>query len=258
MLSTDFRTGSPNWLDLGSPDTAAAAAFYGAVFGWSFESAGYEAGGYGFFRHDGRTVAALGPLTEEGAHSAWTVYFHTPDADGTAKAVEQAGGTVRVSPDDIPGAGRLAAFTDPAGGQFAVWQPGGIAGLEATTVPGSFCWAELHTPDPTGARGFYGALFGWRYEQVEVPGMTYTVLSTAEGEDQQRASFGGIAPAQPGHDEAGWLPYFEVTDPDATIERATAHGGAVLLPGMDAPGIGRMAWLTDPFGARFAIIRSEA
>ncbi|MFJ8042756.1 VOC family protein [Kitasatospora sp. NPDC096147] len=258
MLSTDFRTGSPNWLDLGSPDTAAAAAFYGAVFGWSFEPSGSEAGGYGFFRQDGRTVAALGPLTEEGAHSAWTVYFHTPEADSTAKSVEQAGGTVRVAPDDVFDAGRLAAFTDPAGGEFAVWQPNRNAGLEATTVPGTLCWVELHTPDPAGAQGFYGTLFDWRYERVDVPGMTYTVVSTADGADQQRASFGGIAPTEPGHDHAAWLPYFEVTDPDATIDRTVAHGGAVLLPGMDAPGIGRMAWLTDPAGARFAIIRSEA
>lgn len=50
MLGTDFTTGSPNWLDLGSPDTDAAVAFYGAVLGWEFASAGPEAGGYGFFQ----------------------------------------------------------------------------------------------------------------------------------------------------------------------------------------------------------------
>lgn len=66
MLGTDFRLGSPVWLDLGSPDTDAAAAFYSAVFGWQFVSAGPEAGGYGFFQVNGKTVAALGPLTEEG------------------------------------------------------------------------------------------------------------------------------------------------------------------------------------------------
>jgi uncharacterized protein len=48
MLTTDYASGAPNWLDLGCPDTAAAAAFYGAVFGWDFQSAGPEAGGYGF------------------------------------------------------------------------------------------------------------------------------------------------------------------------------------------------------------------
>ncbi len=96
MLTTDYAPGAPNWLDLGCPDTAAATTFYRAVFGWDFQSAGPKAGGYGFWQKDGKTVAALGPLTEEGASSAWTVYFHTPDADATAKAVEQGGGTVRV------------------------------------------------------------------------------------------------------------------------------------------------------------------
>ena len=69
MLGTDFRTGSPVWIDLGSPDTQAAAAFYTAVFGWEFASAGPEGGGYGFFQKDGGTVAGLGPLTEQGAES---------------------------------------------------------------------------------------------------------------------------------------------------------------------------------------------
>lgn len=34
MLSTDYVPGAPNWVDLGTPDVDAAAAFYGAVFGW--------------------------------------------------------------------------------------------------------------------------------------------------------------------------------------------------------------------------------
>src|ERR1044072_8070565 len=62
MLTTDFVPGAPNWLDLGAPDTEAARAFYGGLLGWSFESAGPEAGGYGFFTHGRETVAALRPL----------------------------------------------------------------------------------------------------------------------------------------------------------------------------------------------------
>ena len=47
MLSTNFADGAPVWVDLGTPDVARAAGFYGSVLGWQFESAGPEAGGYG-------------------------------------------------------------------------------------------------------------------------------------------------------------------------------------------------------------------
>ena len=120
MLGTDFRTGSPNWLDLGSPDTTGAAAFYGLVFGWEFVPAGPDAGGYGFFRKHHKTVAALGPLRDEGADSAWMVYFRSPDIQATAKAVEQGGGTVRAEPMDVMGEGWMAQFTDPQGAEFAL------------------------------------------------------------------------------------------------------------------------------------------
>ncbi len=170
MLSTHFVTGAPSWLDLGSTDTAGAADFYGAVFGWSFDSAGPEAGGYGFFQKDGKTVAAVGPLTEEGASPAWTVYFQTPDSDATAKAVEQAGGTVRVEPFDVMDAGRMSCFTDPGGAEFSVWQPAGVKGLEKTSEPDTLCWVELHVGDTSAALTFYRALFGWRSQEMEVPG----------------------------------------------------------------------------------------
>ena len=65
MLSTNFVDGAPVWLDLGAPDVARAAEFYGSVFGWKFESAGPEAGGYGMFTQGGKVVAAVGPLTEQ-------------------------------------------------------------------------------------------------------------------------------------------------------------------------------------------------
>ncbi|WP_331767076.1 VOC family protein [Embleya sp. NBC_00896] len=254
MLSTDYVTGSPNWLDLGSPDTAAAAQFYGAVLGWTFESAGPEAGGYGLLRQEGKTVGGLGPLTEEGASSAWMVYFKVPDADATAKAVERAGGTVRLEPFDVMDAGRMAQLTDPGGARFAIWQSAAFAGSEVVGTPGSLAWAELHSGDLNAALSFYGTLFGWRAQEFEMPGMKYTVLSTAEGK-QEDASFGGVVTAREGQ-EPGWIPYFEVTDPDDVVSRAQGNGGSVVMPAADVPDVGRLAWLTDPFGATFAIIKS--
>ncbi|WP_214107954.1 VOC family protein [Acrocarpospora catenulata] len=255
MLTTDFTPGAPNWLDLGSPDTEASVGFYRAVLGWTFDSAGPEAGGYGFFRNQGKIVAALGPLTEEGATPAWTIYFNTPDADATAKTVIENGGTVRVAPGDVFTHGRMAAFTDPEGAQFAVWQPGDTAGLEQVTEPGSLGWTEVYVPEPDAVRSFYAEVLGWRIvEQPFGEGLTYILCSLPVGEQSEVA---GIMPAEPG-DRAHWLPYFEVPDVDATIARAEAHGAMPLMPSMDVEGVGRFAVLTDPHGARFALITSAA
>ncbi|WP_033283862.1 VOC family protein [Streptomyces sp. NRRL F-525] len=257
MLGTDFITGSPNWLDLGSPDTEAAAAFYGAVLGWDFASAGPEAGGYGFFQVDGKTVGALGPLTEEGADSAWMIHFKTEDITATVQSVTAGGGTVRMEPMDVMGEGRLAQATDPQGAQFALWQPGRTAGLELASAPNTLLWAELHAPDPEAAITFYRGLFGWRSQDMSAPGMTYRVLSTSQG-DQQDASFGGVAPLGDGEDELPrWVPYFHVTDTDTTIATAQSKGGSVLMPATDVPEVGRMAWLGDPFGAVFALLTPD-
>ncbi|MEU6121244.1 VOC family protein [Streptomyces sp. NPDC047123] len=261
MLGTDFRTGSPNWLDLGSPDTAVAAAFYESVFGWEFVSAGAEAGGYGFFRLGGRTVAALGPLTEEGARSAWMVHFQSPDMQATADAVRAGGGTVRMEPMDVMGEGWLAQFTDPQGAQFASWQPGRTGGLEVASEDNSLVWVELHVPDPVAAIGFYAGVFGWRYAEMQVPGMSYRVLSVGEG-DQEEGTFGGAA-AQ-GESTGGgpstrshWVPYFHVPDVDATVAAVEGSGGAVTMPASDVPAVGRIAWVADPAGAVFALLKPD-
>lgn len=253
MLGTDFRTGSPNWLDLGSPDIDAAAAFYGAVFGWEFVSAGPEAGGYGFFQVGEKTVAAIGPLTEEGASSGWTLYFKTPDVQAAARAVREGGGEVRLEPMDVMGEGAMGQFTDPQGAQFACWQPGKTAGLELTSAPNTLVWAELHVPDPVAALAFYHGLFGWRHEEMEATGVTYRVLSTADG-DKQETSFGGIAPQGEGAGGASsmlprWVPYFHAADVDAAVVAIEGNGGSVLMPAADVPDVGRIAWGSDP-GAR--------
>lgn len=256
MLTTDFVTGAPSWLDLASSDGAAAADFYTAVFGWTFQSAGPEGAGYGYFFKDGKTVAALTPIMEEGAAPAWTVYFQTQDADTAAKAVEQAGGTVRIAPFDVMTAGRMAHLSDPGGAAFAVWQPAAVQGLEKVCEFNALFWVELHHSDLPGALSFYGSLFDWRAKQKETPGLEYHVLSTAEG-DQDTASFGGLTTAQNGM-APRWMPYFGSGDTDAVVAKVKENGGTVLLPPMDVPGVGRVSWVLDPSGAPFAILKPAA
>ncbi|MGW7549987.1 VOC family protein [Streptomyces rimosus] len=261
MLTTAYVPGAPNWLDLGSPDTEASIAFYSAVLGWDHQSAGPQAGGYGFFLYDGKVVAGLGPLAEDGASPSWTVYFHSPDADATARAVQDAGGSVRVNPADVFTYGRMAAFTDPTGADFAIWQPGDTNGLELVAAPHTLCRVELYTTDAPAAKAFYRTVFAWESTDLEMgPGLTYTVLyPSGTGQD---AAHGGLMQLPQANLDAGatseWHPYFEVRDCESTVAQAGEAGAIVLIPPMDVPGMGRMAMFLDPHGAAFAIINSHS
>ncbi|MBB4935547.1 hypothetical protein F4561_006441 [Lipingzhangella halophila] len=258
MLTTDFVLGSPCWLDLGAPDIDAASSFYTAVFDWEFNSAGPDSG-YGMFTKDGKITAAVGQLTEEGAQSAWTIYFQTSDAQSTAEQVRQAGGTVRVGPFDVSEHGRMAQLTDPQGGQFAVWEPGKTPGLGTVNEPGSLTWIELMTTDAAAAKDFYRQVFGWTTSETELPdgGGTYLMVTPA-GQGEERMQ-GGIM--QLGSEDltlTGGLPYwhpvFDVADCDAAAARATANGGSVLMEPADAESIGRIAVCRDRAGAEFVLL----
>ncbi|WP_049573814.1 VOC family protein [Nonomuraea sp. SBT364] len=255
MLTTQFLPGTPCWIDYGSPDLEATAAFYTGLFGWGFQSLGPDMA-YGLCQVGDKPVAAIGSLTEEGATPAWILYFATSDCDAAAKAVEQAGGTVRAQPADIEGQGRFAQLTDPSGAEFALWEPGGLRGLGLVTEPGSLGWVELYTSDIEGMRTFYRTVFGWRFEDVPMGDYTYPVASPAEG-DQADTSMAGLVQL-PGGGRSHWLPYFEVPDCDAAAARCQELGGTLAEPAMDIEGVGRMAYLTDPHGARFAVITSSA
>jgi predicted enzyme related to lactoylglutathione lyase len=260
MLSTNYVAGVPNWVDLATTDVDAAAEFYGAVFGWNFESAGPDAGGYGMFTLGGKTVAAAGPLMEPGAAPSWTLYFQTQDANATADAVRQAGGAVRADPFDVFAQGRMGQFTDPSGGKFAVWQPGETKGLDEVNDPGTLCWAELHTADVAGARSFYQAVFGWGSQDVPMGDFNYTLIRPRGGGEE--TTFGGMMPLDPQMAAAGmtttWQPYFEVADCDAVVAQTAERGGTVVMPAQDVPEVGRMAAFTDPAGAAFSVITSAS
>ncbi|MEU9780065.1 VOC family protein [Streptomyces phaeochromogenes] len=259
MLTTRFVTGAPNWVDLGTSDIDGATSFYNGLFGWDFRSAGPESGGYGFFQLAGKTAAGGMQTSPEQGPPSWNVFFQTPDADATAKAVERTGGKVLMPPDDVMKEGRLAVFSDKAGVSFGVWQPGQLRGIDIAGDPGSLCWVELYTPDIAAAAAFYYSVLGLETSAMPFPGGTYTCLNPAEGGED--SMFGGVVPLadDPTERETGayWLPYFEVTDTDALVAKAEELGGTVRMPATSVEGVGRIAKLADPYGARFAVIKSE-
>lgn len=256
MLTTHYRPGSPCWIDVSSPGIDDSVTFYTGLFGWESISLGAEHMHYHFCQVGGRTVAGISQERPGRGAPSWLTYFQAPDADVITKTVEQAGGQVLAAPVDIEGQGRMAVFADPAGASFAVWQPGATKGLGLVTDPGSLGWVELCTPDPVGIRAFYRSVFGWHIEDLPMGDTSYPVISPAEGGGES-AAMAGIAQLQEG-DRPHWLAYFEVPDCDATVALAQRLGGTVQAPAMTTEGVGRMAFLADPFGARFAVITSSA
>ena len=56
---------------------------------------------------------------------------------------------------------------------------------------GAFSWCELMTPDPEAAKRFYGTLFGWTLEDMDMGQGTYTVVKAGG------AGIGGIMKRPP-------------------------------------------------------------
>ncbi len=105
------------WDELHATDTAAAAAFYGDLFGWKTEPfmEGYEA-----FDAGRTTVAGL--MLERGGSPVayWLTYFGVDDTDATAAKAMELGAGVVVPPESTEGVGRYAVLTDPTGAAFGI------------------------------------------------------------------------------------------------------------------------------------------
>jgi uncharacterized protein len=256
---TSYEPGTPCWVDHASPDLNASIEFYGSLFGWDVPETetSVQTGGYRQAKKGGKSVSGMMPLMQEGQPTVWSTYVSVTDADATAAAVKEAGGSVLAEPMDVMDLGRMAVFTDPSGAVFGVWQPGTFIGAELVNEPGGLSWNELNTRDVEGAKAFYGAVFGWSFEDNDMgEAGSYTTINLNGN------PVGGILNmAERGVPEqvpAHWQVYFAVEDTDAAVETAKRGGGTVMVEPMEVPA-GRFSILTDPHGASFAVIAlSEA
>ena len=252
---TSYEPGVPAWVELsGIPDLEKAIDFYGGLFGWDVpESENAEqTGGYRQAMLRGKPVAGMMPLMGEAQPTVWSTYVSVEDADATAAKVKEAGGTVMVEPMDVMDLGKMAVFVDPAGAVFGIWQPGTFIGAEIVTEPGALSWNELNTRDPEAAKAFYGAVFGWDFEDNDMGEMgTYATLKL--GGDMVGGMLDMAGRGVPEEIPAHWQVYFAVENTDATVEQAKQGGGNVMVEPMEVPA-GRFSILTDPHGASFAVI----
>jgi predicted enzyme related to lactoylglutathione lyase len=285
-----YIPGVPCWVDAREPDPEAAMDFYAGLFGWQFEDvmpagsdgkyfiARSEATGSSIFdasceSHSG-DVAAVGSMPEAAPPTAmWNTYIWVDSADEAASRVRDAGGGVVMEPYDVRDACRIAAFTDPEGAAFRVWEAKEHKGARVVNDPGSLNFNGLNTRDVDGAKSFYGSVFGWQtmdtgggVEMWTLPGYgdylegyhsdlrkQMAEAGAPEGFEDVVATINPIADDQPGT-PPHWSVTFAVADADATAAKATELGGKVIVPPFDAPWV-RMTVIGDPQGATFIASR---
>ncbi|WNM30729.1 VOC family protein [Streptomyces sp. Li-HN-5-11] len=249
-----YAPGTPCWVSLMVHHMATTQAFYEKLFGWQFQPGPRRLGPYVRALLNGHDVAGIGQLPpDRHLPVAWTPYLASDDVDLTAEAVRLCGGTVGVGPLDADDAGRLAIGSDPSGAVFGVWQAGRHQGTGITGVPGTPAWSELLTFETTHVATFYETLFG--YEQKA------TVSADAAADDvtlylggRPVAGIRGVGHALRRDRGPHWMTYFEVAGTDEALEHLVDLGGHVLTPARDTVH-GRVATVTDPEGARFALIQ---
>ncbi|MCV7102276.1 VOC family protein [Mycobacterium palustre] len=241
--------GAPCWIDLTTSDIDRARQFYGTVFGWTFESAGPDYGGYVNAAKDGQSVAGLMPnRPEAGGPDNWATYFHTSDVDATVAAATAAGGSVCMGPMEIPAKGHMCLGTDPSGAFFGLWQPLEHRGFQVIGEAGAPVWHQLTTRDYRGALDFYREVLGWRTEQVsDTDEFRYT---TASFDGEQLLGVMDGAGCLPDGVPSNWSIFFGAEDVDKTLRVIADNGGAVVRDAEDTP-YGRLAAATDPTGVVF-------
>jgi predicted enzyme related to lactoylglutathione lyase len=242
--------GTVSWFDLMTPDPEAARKFYASLFGWTYDIGGPESGGYAMCKSGDLNAAGIGKRPADAPYpSVWTVYFSVDDADATAAAIKSAGGTMMMPPMDVMDVGRMAIAIDPTGAAFGLWQPKKHIGASVRDQHGAMGWQECLTRDPDKARDFYARVF--KLEPVKMEGMDYWTLN--RGKDMH-AGIWKMDASMPAQVPPHWQPYFVVDDTDAAVAKVSSGGGKVMKPAFDTP-YGRMAVVTDPFGATFSVIK---
>ena len=249
---TSHPPGAFCWVELGTSDQAGAKAFYGGLFGWSFNDMDMGPEGvYTICQLKGKDVAAcykLNPQRQPGVPPYWGLYVSAANADASARRATELGGQVLMGPFDVGDAGRMAILKDPTQGVISIWQGNNNPGIGVHNEHGAFCWGQLNTSDTAAAQAYYSALFGWGAKTSGDGGMAYTEWTLAG------TPIGGMMALPPGAPAPShWLAYFAVDNCDAAAAKAKSLGAQECVPPTDIPGSGRFAVFTDPQGAFFAM-----
>jgi predicted enzyme related to lactoylglutathione lyase len=112
-----------------------------------------------------------------------------------------------------------------------------------------FVHLELITPDMSKAKEFYGAMFGWEFQDMDMgPAGVYSTFKPSSGPG------GGMVSMTDNH---GWRAYVGVEEIHAATEKARGLGAQICLDSHEIPNVGWMSILTDPTGSTIALFQPK-
>lgn len=114
---------------------------------------------------------------------------------------------------------------------------------------------EMNFENLERAKEFYGTIFGWTFQQYGDPSMPYWLVTT--GPDGEPGINGGFMGRMPGM-QPGTVNTVGVENVDAAVESIKAAGGTIAMEKMAVPGMGWVAYATDPEGSLFGVFEMDS
>lgn len=242
------------WFDLLTNDAKAAEAYYGSLFGWTFEVLKGHEPPYKIIRQKGQPIGGLVDMTarkEQLPESTWLGYVSVPDVDATAAAFKEKGGAVLKAPFDVAGIARAAVVTDPQHALLGLIRIAKGDPPDTSPADGRFLWIEHMAKDAPAAMAFYRDVLGYDAKPLDagVAGVDFAYYALGRGGKNRAGLY-----ATPWKElNSNWLPYVLVADAAAAAGKAKALGGRVVLAPRADIRDGSLAIVVDPTGAALAL-----
>jgi predicted enzyme related to lactoylglutathione lyase len=116
-----------------------------------------------------------------------------------------------------------------------------------------FVHVELMTSDLQKAKSFYGRLFRWELEDMDMgPAGAYVMVKVGDG------TGGGMMKNPMPNAPSAWTPYVLVDDVAASTQEAESLGAKVMKGVSEVPGMGSFSIITDPTGAMLGLWQAKA
>jgi len=110
---------------------------------------------------------------------------------------------------------------------------------------------EIPVDDVGRAKEFYGSIFGWQLDDMDMGGTQYTTVRTTPVDDQSMptkpgAINGGMMQRSP--DISNPVITINVGSIDDALKQVDSHGGSAVQPKAEIPGMGSFAYFKDTEG----------